>query len=127
MTTKTSLNIKPRLFAGLLSEFRKKGRVIPLQAVEVFLLVASGVDTVKELGIAMADKDGNPLHVSSVHRAVSFLRGRSTYRNGKFVESPFEGYLQVREHPHKRAFQITLTKEGSELVKSYLRHKVDKQ
>tara|TARA_R100000654_G_scaffold62164_1_gene89121 strand:+ start:2877 stop:3254 length:378 start_codon:yes stop_codon:yes gene_type:complete len=124
--TKTRFHIEPRLFAGLLSEFRKKGRVIPLQAVEVFLLVASGVDTVKELGIAMADEDGNPLHVSSVHRAVSFLRGRSSYRNGKFVKSPFDGYLQVREHPHTRAFQILLTKQGSALVNSYLRHKIDK-
>ena len=123
MMTKTKFNIEPRLFAGLLSEFRKKGRVIPLQAVEVFLLVASGVDTVKELGIAMADDDGNPLHVSSVHRAVSFLRGRDVYRNGKFHKSPFDGYLQVREHPHTRAFQIALSPEGQLLVDSYLSHK----
>ena len=121
--TETKFNVRSRLFAGLLSEFRKKGRVIPLQAVEVFLLVASGVDTVKELGIAMADDDGNPLHVSSVHRAVSFLRGRDVYRKGKFIKSPFDGYLQVREHPHTRAFQIVLTAEGKSLVKSYLSYK----
>tara|TARA_R100001463_G_C3404907_1_gene208428 strand:+ start:165 stop:545 length:381 start_codon:yes stop_codon:yes gene_type:complete len=123
MMTKTRFNIEPRLFAGLLSEFRKKGRMIPLQAVEVFLLVASGIDTAKELGEAMADNDGQPLHVSSVHRAISFLRGRDRYSNGKFIKSPYDGYLQVREHPHTRAFQITLSPEGQLLVDNYLIHR----
>jgi len=107
----------PLLVAGLLSNLRQEGRPIPVSAAEVLLLIASGVDNVKDLQQAMPTASGEPCAASLVARMAALLRGRARYVDGVWIESPF-ALIKMRRHPHQRGQQFFLSKEGKALVRA---------
>ena len=107
-------------FAHFLGSLRKKGKVVPIEAAEALLLIAAGIDNMTSLRQAMPDRDGNPLAVSSASRLISQLRGRARYSQGKWIESPHDSLVTVREHPHTKGMQLRLTPEGKNLIEQYL-------
>jgi hypothetical protein len=105
----------PRSIASLLSNLRQEGRVIPVSAAEVLLLIASGIDNVKDLQQAMPTPSGEPCAASLVARMAALLRGRARYVDGIWIESPF-ALIKMRRHPHKQGQQFFLSKEGKALI-----------
>lgn len=108
----------PIVVARFLGALRQKNRAVPLNAAEALLLVASGVDNIPDLQRAMQDPHGNLLPASTISRLVSLLRGRACYRQGSWVESPYE-LLEVRPHPHRQGLQLQLSAAGKQLIRFY--------
>ena len=104
--------------ASFLASLRTTGRGIPVNAAEALLLIASGVDHVADLQLAMTDPDGEPLPGATTARLVALLRGRARYALGKWIESPFS-LVEVRPHPHRRGQQIRLSDQGQNLVNAF--------
>lgn len=96
--------------ARFLHNMRRPGRGIPLVAAEALLLIGAGVDSVPELQRVME------LNSAGVSRAVSLLRGRARFSQGRVIDSPYEGLVTTRRHPDRRGLQLLLTPEGRELV-----------
>jgi hypothetical protein len=105
----------PIAVARFLGALRQKNRAVPLNAAEALLLVASGVDNIPDLQRAMQDPHGKLLPASTISRLVSLLRGRACYRQGSWVESPYE-LLEVRPHPHRQGLQLQLSAAGKQLI-----------
>lgn len=83
----------------------------PMVAVEALLWIAGGIDHGSDLAAAMG------MDPSTANRTIALLRGRTRWREGRAMPSPF-GLVELRRHPHRRGFQLSLTSEGVELIRS---------
>lgn len=104
--------------AGFLGALRQKNRAVPINAAEALLLIASGIDNIPDLQVAMRDQEGNALPPATISRLISLLRGRARYDQGRWLESPYS-LLDVRPHPHRRGLQLQLSDAGKRLISSY--------
>lgn len=104
--------------AGFLGALRQKNRAVPMSAAEALLLIASGIDNIPDLQVAMRDQEGNALPPATISRLISLLRGRARYDQGRWLESPYS-LLDVRPHPHRRGLQLQLSDAGRQLMRSY--------
>jgi len=116
--TATSPNDVAALLKGLRCVFREhmkaSGRHVghpPLVAAEALLWIAGGIDHGSDLAEAMG------MDHSTANRTIALLRGRTRWREGRSMPSPF-GLIELRKHPHRRGFQLSLTAEGEELISS---------
>lgn len=116
--TATSPNDVAALLKGLRCVFREhmkaSGRHVghpPLVAAEALLWIAGGIDHGSDLAEAMG------MDHSTANRTIALLRGRTRWREGRSMPSPF-GLVELRKHPHRRGFQLSLTAEGKELISS---------
>lgn len=114
----TQPNDVAALLKGLRCVFREhmkaNGRHVghpPLVAAEALLWIAGGIDHGSDLAEAMG------MDHSTANRTIALLRGRTRWREGRSMPSPF-GLVELRKHPHRRGFQLSLTKEGKQLVDS---------
>jgi hypothetical protein len=101
-----------KAMAAFLGWFQQPGRNIPICAAEALLWIAAGEDSLAALQQHMGSSP------RAVERAVSLLRGRARYREGKWIESPY-GLVMVRKHPNRRGNQLLLTPEGHQLIRMY--------
>lgn len=108
--------------AALVAALRKSGRPIPISALEVLLLVASGVDNTVEILQQMTAR-GATFNKASLSRCLSLLRGRSRYEQGRWVESPFNPLVLVDRHPHQRGNRLQLSEAGRSLLTDSLQYK----
>lgn len=106
------------LLKGLRHVFREhmknNGRQVghpPLVAAEALLWIAGGIDHGSDLAEAMGTDR------STANRTVALLRGRTRWREGRSMPSPF-GLVELRKHPHRRGFQLSLTTAGEDLMAS---------
>lgn len=83
----------------------------PLVAAEALLWIAGGIDHGSDLAEAMG------MDPSTANRTIALLRGRTRWREGKAMPSPF-GLVELRKHPHRRGFQLFLTPDGERLIAS---------
>lgn len=104
--------------AAFLSHLRVDGRAVPVNAAEVLLLIASGVDNIPDLQRAMPTAQNLPLPEPTARRLVALLRGRARYEGGAWIESPFS-LVSARSHPHKRGQQLLLTPQGEALISTF--------
>ena len=114
----TQPNDVAALLKGLRCVFREhmkaNGRHVghpPLVAAEALLWIAGGIDHGSDLAEAMG------MDHSTANRTIALLRGRTRWREGRSMPSPF-GLVELRKHPHRRGFQLSLTAEGRELISS---------
>lgn len=99
----------PMTAARFLAAFRMTGRAVPVTAIEAFLRIAAGVDSVPELQAQMG------LDPGGASRVVSFLRGRARYNRGRWVEGGASLVL-VRKHPHRGGHQLMVSADGIALL-----------
>lgn len=106
------------LLKGLRGVFREHmkttGRHVghpPLVAAEALLWIAGGIDHGSDLADAMG------MDRSTANRTIALLRGRTRWREGRSMTSPF-GLIELRKHPHRRGFQLSLTGNGKQLIDS---------
>lgn len=83
----------------------------PLVAAEALLWIAGGIDHGSDLAKAMG------MDASTANRTIALLRGRTRWREGKAMPSPF-GLVELRSHPHRRGYQLLLTPDGTRLIAS---------
>jgi hypothetical protein len=114
----TQPNDVAALLKGLRCVFREhmkaNGRHVghpPLVAAEALLWIAGGIDHGSDLAEAMG------MDHSTANRTIALLRGRTRWREGRSMPSPF-GLVELRKHPHRRGFQLSLTAEGKQLISS---------
>lgn len=114
----TEPNDVAALLKGLRCVFREhmkaSGRHVghpPLVAAEALLWIAGGIDHGSDLAEAMG------MDHSTANRTIALLRGRTRWREGRSMPSPF-GLVELRKHPHRRGFQLSLTDEGKQLISS---------
>jgi hypothetical protein len=106
------------LLKGLRAVFRdhmkSTGRHVghpPLVAAEALLWIAGGIDHGSDLADAMG------MDRSTANRTIALLRGRTRWREGRSMPSPF-GLVELRKHPHRRGFQLSLSDDGKALLAS---------
>lgn len=114
----TQPNDVAALLKGLRGVFRDHmkttGRHVghpPLVAAEALLWIAGGIDHGSDLADAMG------MDRSTANRTIALLRGRTRWREGRSMPSPF-GLVELRKHPHRRGFQLSLTQDGENLIAS---------
>lgn len=83
----------------------------PMVAAEALLWIAGGIDHGSDLAQAMG------MDPSTANRTIALLRGRTRWREGRAMPSPF-GLVELRKHPHRRGFQLSLTPDGERLIAS---------
>lgn len=105
----------PEHLANWLGAFRVIHPQGSLSTVEVFLRIAAGAETGVEILQAGAAA-GCPMASGTMRRALALLRGRSQYRGGTWLDSPFEPLVASRRHPHNPGQQQFLTESGKELA-----------
>jgi hypothetical protein len=98
--------------AGWVGAIRSSCPQLSLLALEVLLLVADGATCSREI----TERLVTPASQSNVTRTINLLLGRAQWRQGKWLESPFQ-LLSSRPHPHVRgAAFLDLSEEGRTLV-----------
>ncbi len=98
--------------AGWIGAIRSSCPQLSLLALEVLLLVADGATCTREI----TERLNTPASQSNVTRTINLLLGRAQWRQGKWLESPFQ-LLTSRPHPHiKGATFLELSTEGRNLV-----------
>jgi DNA-binding MarR family transcriptional regulator len=114
----TQPNDVAALLKGLRGVFRDHmaatGRHVghpPLVAAEALLWIAGGIDHGSDLAEAMG------MDRSTANRTIALLRGRTRWREGRSMSSPF-GLIELRKHPHRRGYQLALTSDGRDLIAS---------
>jgi DNA-binding MarR family transcriptional regulator len=114
----TQPNDVAALLKGLRGVFRDHmkttGRHVghpPLVAAEALLWIAGGIDHGSDLADAMG------MDRSTANRTIALLRGRTRWREGRSMPSPF-GLVELRKHPHRRGYQLSLTQDGENLIAS---------
>lgn len=115
MTKPTDIAALLKGLRGVFREHQKAtGRHVghpPLVAAEALLWIAGGVDHGTDLADAMG------MDRSTANRTIALLRGRTRWREGRSMPSPF-GLIKLRKHPHRRGFQLSLTSDGKRLIAS---------
>ena len=82
-----------------------------LVAAEALLWIAGGIDHGSDLAEAMG------MDPSTANRTIALLRGRTRWREGRSMPSPYS-LIELRKHPHRRGFQLSLTSDGQQLIDS---------
>lgn len=100
----------PRQVAEMIGGIRTAQPAISAAAVETLLHVASGADC----GAALQER--MRISRSQVNRTLSQLSGRGTI--GKTGTTSNLRLVEKRKHPHRRGMQITLSRNGSDLISS---------
>lgn len=98
--------------AGWIGAIRSSCPQLSLLALEVLLLVADGATCTREI----TERLVTPASQSNVTRTINLLLGRAQWRQGRWLESPFQ-LLTSRPHPHVRgAAFLSVSEEGRTLL-----------